>query len=117
MSRPEHWEVDAGDHDVAQLDIPPDSQRDRRFEISCSFSVALRSDRSDGAEDAWHAMTLRVDGVQAWSRRIATSPGGDSLDYRFRRTVEAGERLRLVATTQVKHAQRRRLVISAEEER
>lgn len=113
MSRPEHWELDAGDHDVAQLDIPPDPLRDRRFEVSCSFLVTL----PEAHDDAWHAMTLRVDGVQAWSRRIATSPGGDSLDYRFRRTVEAGERLRLVATTEVKRAQRRRLVISAEEER
>jgi hypothetical protein len=114
MTSPEHWTVDAGESDVAQLDIPPDARRDRRFEISCHFTVSLSRDATPDA--AWHALTLRVNGVQAWSRRIDTSPGGDSLDYRFRRTVEAGERLRLVATTQVHRALRRGLVISAEEE-
>ena len=120
--KPERWSVDAGGSGVAQLEIPPDLRRDRTFEISCSLAVAWRGSGSDEDEDkepaAWHGLTLRVDGRQQWSRRVATHPGpGDSLDYRFRHRLPAGESLRLVAASEVKRSVRLALLLSAEEER
>lgn len=112
MPAPEHWSVDADDGDVAQLHIPDDLQRDRRFEIFCSFVVD-----GGGRGDAWHAMRVLVNGAQQWQRREATQPGGrDSLDYRFRIRVPAGEPLRVVVSTEVHQARRLRLSISADED-
>jgi len=112
-SRPaaEHWAEDAGDGDVAQLDIPPHASRERRFEIFCSFSVAHRS----GGE-AFHGMRVLVNGAQEWARRVETHAGADSLDVRLRRTVPVGEPLRLTARTEVQGAQRVRLAITADED-
>ena len=111
----EHWSVDAGDGDVAHLDIPPDAQRERSFEISCSLVVAQRG--GDDDDPAWHALKVLVDGAQQWSRRAATHPGPrDSLDLQFRRVVPSGQPLRLTAIAQVHRAARLRLTIVAEEE-
>lgn len=110
--RPEHWEVDVGDGDVAQLHLPEDLQRERRFEIFCSLTVD-----GGGRSEAWHAMRVLVNGAQQWQRREATQPGGrDSLDYRFRRVLAAGEPLRIVVTTQVHQARRLGLRITADED-
>jgi hypothetical protein len=110
--QPEHWEADADDGDVVQLNIPDDPRRDRRFEIFCSFSVD-----SGGRSDAWHAMRVLVNGAQEWQRREQTHPGGrDSLDYRFRRFLPAGEALRLAASTEVQGARRLGLRITADED-
>ena len=117
--KPERWSVDAGSSGVAQLEIPPDLRRDRTFEISCSLAVVWRGNDSEEDEEhaAWHGLTLRVDGRQQWSRRVATHPGpGDSLDYRFRHRLAAGESLRLVAASEVKRSVRLALLLSAEEE-
>jgi hypothetical protein len=112
--RPERWGVDAGAAEVARLEIPPHASRGRGFEISVTFQVVWRGD--DQAE-AWHGLKLLVDGRQQWSRRVPTHPGpSDSLDYRFRRTVPAGEPLKLVATGEVHRTTRLRLVLTAEEE-
>jgi hypothetical protein len=109
--RPERWAVDAGERDVARLDIPADLHRDRQFEISCLFMVTSRGD------DARHALKLLVDGAQQWSRRVDTHPGPhDSLETRFRRVVPAGVPLRLTAITEAHHAARLRLTIVAEED-
>ncbi|WKB53442.1 hypothetical protein [Eleftheria terrae] len=111
----EHWSVDAGSRDVATLVIPADAQRDRRFEIACRFVVARRGGPED---DAWHSLRIDVDGALEWSRQLATeNPGStDSLDYRFRRTVPSGQPLRITAKTAVRHAERRELIIEAEED-
>lgn len=116
--KPERWSIDAGSSGVAQLEIPPDARRDRVFEISCLLSVVWRGSGADGDDDAAsHALTLRVDGRQQWSRRVATHPGpGDSLDYRFRHRLEAGQPLRLVAASEVRRGLRTGLVLTAEEE-
>jgi hypothetical protein len=109
---PEHWEADAEDGDVAQLTIPPDALRDRDFELFCSLTVDAR-----GRDDAWHAMRVLVNGAQEWQRREQTNPGGrDSLDYRFRRNLPAGEPLRLSASTDVYGARRLSLRITADED-
>ena len=107
----EHWAGDAGDADVAQLDIPPHASRERRFEIFCSFSVAHRS----GGE-ASHGLRVLINGAQEWARRVGTHPGTDSLDVRLRRTVPVGEPLRLTARTEVHGARRLRLTLTADEE-
>lgn len=111
----EHWSVRADGGDVATLDIPADSRRERRFEIDCRFVVRTREEAPPGA---WHAMRVSVDGAQEWSRRIETAnPGAsDSLDVHFRRDVPSGKPLRIVATTEVGGgAQRVSLVIEADE--
>jgi len=110
-SRPEHWSVHAGTQGVARLDIPPDALRERTFELFFSLVVAGKGDA------AWHEMQVRVDGALAWSRRVATHPGGsDSLDVRLRRVVPAGRPLRLGAVTAVHGGQRISLTITADEE-
>ena len=111
-SRPEHWSVHAGTQGVARLDIPPDALRERTFELFFSLIVAAKSDAA-----AWHEMQVRVDGALAWSRRVATHPGGsDSLDVRLRRVVPAGRPLRLGVVTAVHGGQRTSLTITADEE-
>ena len=108
---PERWRTDAGTADVATLDIPPDAQRTRRFEIDCRLVVAHR-----GA-GATHGMRVEVDGALEWTRQAPTeNPGAtDSMDYHFRRDLAVGRPLRIVVKTEVRHAQRVALVIEAEE--
>jgi hypothetical protein len=111
---PEHWRTDAGDADIATLDIPPALDRARRFQVDVRFVVQCPSDGSG----AWHALTVEFDGRREWSRRIATSNPGqtDSLDYHRRVEVAAGCALRVRAVTQVRAAIRRGLGIEAVEE-
>jgi hypothetical protein len=113
VAAPEQWRLDAGDADVAVLDIPPVSDRIRRFDVDVSFVV--RAPAELGA--AWHHLTVELDGRRQWSRRIATSNPGeqDSLDYHVRVSVAAGAALRVRALTQVRGAVRRRLLIEAVE--
>lgn len=112
-SRPERWAIDAGDAALATLHIPADAARERTFEIACAMTVRLPAD----ARDAWHRMSVAANGAQQWSRQIPTSnPGSfDGLDYRFRRTVPVGEPLRVVVAVECRGAQRRSLVIEADE--
>ncbi|MEF7614994.1 hypothetical protein V4F39_13815 [Aquincola sp. MAHUQ-54] len=98
--------------ETLRLDIPPDALRDRTFEISCSLQVAAK-----GAEGAWHALKVLVDGAQEWARRVPThADGRDSLDVRFRKTVPAGRPLRLSALGELHRAAAVSLQLVAEEE-
>lgn len=108
---PEQWLRNAGTADVAVLAIPPDAHRDRRFDVFCRFVVASKG------EDARHGMRVEVNGAQEWSRQVPTENPGhtDSLDYRFRRDVPAGQALRVVVKTQVQRSARVELSIEAEE--
>ncbi len=110
-AKPERWQVDAGDADVATLVIPADSFRTRRFEIDCRLVVAAV------APGAQHGMRVDVDGAQEWTRRAPTENPGqtDSMDYHFRRELAPGQPLRIVVKTQARQARRVRLVIEAEE--
>jgi hypothetical protein len=110
---PEQWRLDVGDADVAVLDIPPVSDRVRRFEVDVSFVV--RAPAEAGA--AWHELAVELDGRKQWSRRIATSNPGDQdgLDYHVRVSVATGAALRVRALTKVRGAVRQRLVIEAVE--
>jgi hypothetical protein len=113
--RAEHWLRDAGAADVATLDIPASMQIKRVFNIDVRFVVRAPPPPAE----AWHALTIELNGVNEWTRRIATHglSATDSLDYHCRRELGVGQALRIRAMTQVGGAQRQRLVIEAEEER
>jgi hypothetical protein len=112
-SAPEQWRLDAGDADVAVLNIPPVSGRMRRFEVDVSFVVRA----PDDVGAAWHELAVELDGRKQWSRRIGTSNPGeqDGLDYHVRVSVAAGAALRVRALTKVRGAVRQRLLIEAVE--
>lgn len=114
---PERWSVDAGDADIATLDIPPSAQRGRVFAVDVRF-VVRAGDPGAHQGAPWLALAVELDGRRQWSRRIeAHAPGQtDSLDYHCRCEVPAGRALRVRALTQVGAAQRQRLQIEAEEE-
>lgn len=109
----ERWHTDAGEAPEALLDIPPDAQRERRFEIAIALSVRCPAELSD----AWLELQLLANGQQQWRRRIAASNPGqsDGLDYRFACTVPVGEPLRVLAKVAVRGVRRQGLLIEAEE--
>jgi hypothetical protein len=111
----ERWFVDAGSADIATLEIPASAQRRRVFDVDVRFVVSAPA----AGPPPWHAMTVELDGVQEWSRRIATRQGepSDSLDHHCRREVGVGRALRVRVRTAVGGARRLRLVIEAEEQR
>jgi hypothetical protein len=116
MSNPplERWQLDVADADIATLDIPPAQGRARSFHVDVRFVVQCPLD----AAQAWHGLSVEVDGRREWSRQIATSNPGqtDSLDYHRRVDVPVGAGLRVRAITRVHGARRRRLCIEAEEQ-
>ena len=111
---PEQWRIDAGDDDVALLDIPPVSDRVRRFHVDVIFVVRTPA---ESTPKPWHELAVELDGRKQWSRRIDSSNPGeqDSLDYHVRVSVDAGSPLRVRALTKVRGAQRLRLLIEATE--
>lgn len=113
--------MDAGDADVATLVVPAALGRDRVFEVDLRFVVRTPVEsETPGAERPWLAVTLDLDGAQAWQRRIAADCPGqtDSLDYHCRRVVPEGQALRLRAVTRVGGgARRQQLRLDAEEVR
>ncbi len=112
MSSPERWRVDAGDRAIARLDVPPHASRERVFEIDVRFVV-----KAGAGREPQHGLRVLVNGAQEWTRRLSTARAGeDTLDWRQRRRVPVGEALRIQALTDVQHALRLRLVVSAVEE-
>jgi hypothetical protein len=112
MTRTERWQADAGDRPLARLDIPPHASRERDFELDVRFVV-----KAGAGSEPQHGLRVLVNGAQEWARRLPTARGGeDSLEWRARRRVPVGEGLRIQASTEVQHALRLRLVISAVEE-
>jgi len=108
----ERWAIDAGAADIATLDIPPSAHRRRVFAIDVRFVVRAPS----AAAGAWHALSVELDGVREWSRRIDTHGPTDSLDYHCRRVLDIGRPLRIRAVTGLGGAQRMRLLVEAEEQ-
>ena len=106
----EHWAVDAGAADIAMLDIPPSAHRRRIFAIDVRFAVRA------AAAGAWQTLSVELNGVREWSRRIDTHGPTDTLDYHCRRELDIGQALRIRATTKLGSAQRLRLLIEAEEQ-
>lgn len=111
--RPERWALQALDAATATLTIPADARRERRFEIACAVTVAVPAD----AASPWLQVTVHANGAQQWQRRIpAHSPGAwDGLDYRFTRSVQVGQPLRITVSVQGQGVRRRSLDIEAEE--
>jgi len=98
---------------VAVLAIPPHAQRERSFEIFCRLEVANKGSHAD----ATHSLRVLVNGALEWSRSVPTLAGGnDSLDLRLRRTVPAGQALRVTASAETKRSTRLLLTITAEED-
>jgi hypothetical protein len=114
---PERWSIDGHDNAVASLHIPADIARERRFEIACAMTVKVPADDAAGAASCWHEMSVVANGAQQWRRRVPShNPGAyDGLDYRFTRQLPVGQALRISVTVQTRGAQRRSLVIEAEE--
>ncbi len=110
---PERWVADAGDAAQAVLMIPADARRQRRFEVSCAMTVALR----EAQPGAWHELTVLAGGTQQWQRREPTrNPGAwDGLDYRFSCSVPVGQALRIVASVSTQGSRRRSLRVEADE--
>lgn len=111
---PERRSVDVADGDVAVLDLPPVTGRERTFEIDLRLSVRTPAP----ADGAWLAVTLELDGALEWSRRVAARCAGqtDALDFHCRRRVPAGRSLRVRAVAQAGGGARRlRLRLDAEE--
>lgn len=106
----ERWALDAGTADIATLDIPPSAHRRRIFAIDVRFAVRAT------APGAWQALSVELNGVREWSRRIDTHGPTDTLDHHCRRELDIGQALRIRATTELGGAQRLRLLIEAEEQ-
>ena len=106
----ERWRVDAGESDIATLDIPGALVRTRRLRFVVRAPLDVR--------DAWLELGVEVDGRRQWSRRIATTLPGetDGLEYRCSVELPPGPGLRVRALTSVRGAVRRRLVIEADEQ-
>jgi hypothetical protein len=87
LAKPELWRTEVGDA-VAVLHIPGALKRSRTFDIDVSLLVRVPQDHVE----AWHELTLEIDGKQQWQRRIPSSCPGqtDGLDYHCRVILEAG---------------------------
>jgi hypothetical protein len=110
---PERWTLSAGDAATATLIIPADARRQRRFEIACALTVGV----PEGTRSGWHEMTVQANGQRQWARRVDShNPGAwDSLDYRFSRSVPVGQALKITVSVACQGAQRRSLLIEADE--
>ena len=112
-TKPELWRCEVGDA-VAVLNIPGALKRARTFDIDVSLLVRVPEDNAE----AWHALTLEIDGKQQWQRRIASSCPGqtDGLDYHCRVVLEAGPALRIRAIAGTRSSVVQRLQIEARED-
>ena len=113
LAKPELWRTEVGDA-VAVLHIPGALKRSRTFDIDVSLLVRVPQDHVE----AWHELTLEIDGKQQWQRRIPSSCPGqtDGLDYHCRVILEAGPALRVRAVAASRGAVVHRLQIEAREE-
>lgn len=113
LAKPELWRTEVGDA-VAVLTVPGALQRVRTFDIDVSLWVRVPEDNAE----AWHELTLEIDGKQQWRRRIASSCPGqtDGLDYHCRVLLEAGPALRICAVAVTRGAVVQRLLIEARED-
>lgn len=70
-----------------------------------------------GRADEAHALRVQVEGALEGLRGVTTHPGGgDPLDLRLRRSVLAGQALRVTASAETKRLTRVSLRISADED-
>ncbi len=109
----ELWRTEVGDA-VAVLNIPGALKRARTFDIDVSLWVRVPEDH----DQAWHALTLEIDGQRQWHRRIASNCPGqtDGLDYHCRVVLQVGASLRIRAVAGTRGAVVQRLLIEARED-
>ena len=112
-AQPELWRTEVGDA-VAVLQIPGALQRTRTFDIDVSLLVRVPEHNAE----AWHELTLEIDGKRQWHRRIPSHCPGqtDGLDYHCRWVLEAGPALRIRAVALTRGAVVQRLMIEARED-
>lgn len=113
ITQPEVWRTEVVDA-VAVLNIPGALKRARTFDIDVSLLVRVPEDNAE----AWHALTLEIDGKRQWHRQIASQCPGqtDGLDYHCRVVLEAGPALRIRAVAGMRGAVVQRLQIEARED-
>lgn len=113
QAKPELWRTETADA-VAVLNIPGALRRSRTFDIDVSLLVRVPEDHAE----AWHELTLEIDGQRQWHRRIASSCPGqtDGLDYHCRVVLEAGSSLRVRAVAGTRGSVVQRLQIEARED-
>lgn len=112
-AQPELWRTESSDP-VAVLQIPGALLRARTFDIDVSLWVRVPLDQPE----AWHALTLEIDGQRQWHRRIASSCPGqtDGLDYHCRLVLQAGSAVRIRALAGTQGSVVYRLQIEARED-
>ncbi|MDP4621433.1 MAG: hypothetical protein NWS85_00935 [Hydrogenophaga sp.] len=112
-AKPELWRTEVSEP-VAVLHIPGALKRSRTFDIDVSLLVRVPEDNAQ----AWHALTLEIDGQRQWHRRIPSQCPGqtDGLDYHCRVVLEAGPALRIRAVAQTRASVVQRLQIEARQD-
>ncbi len=114
VGKPAHWRVDVGSEAVATLVIPAALTRSRTFDMDVSLLVNVPLE----FVEPWHELSVEIDGLRQWQRRIPSSSPGqtDGLDYHCRITLEAGRALRIRATTARAGSSIKQLCIEARED-
>lgn len=107
----EHWRCDAGSALVAVLHIPASLNRPRTFDVDVTLLVRV----PEGGE-AWHRLSVELDGQQQWQRRIPSHAPSDGLDYHCRIRLEPGRALRIRAVAAVGASSVQQLCVEAREE-
>ena len=111
---PEHWLCEQTGESVAVLSIPASLSRDRGFDIDVNLQVKVPEDEK---VQAWHGLSLEVDGKSQWSRRIASNCPGqtDGLDYHCKIVLKSGRGMRIRAMASAQGSVVVRLVVEATE--
>ena len=111
---PEHWLCERAGESVAVLNIPASLSKDRVFDVDVSLQVKVPADEQ---AQAWHGLSLEVDGQSQWKRRIASNCPGqtDGLDYHCKIVLKSGRGMRLHAMASAQGSVLVRLVVEAKE--
>lgn len=102
------------DAPVAQLTIPGELVRTRRFDVDVQLLVRVGAN----AARSEMGLSLEIDGSRQWSRSLPGSTAGetDTLDYHCRLTIEPGRDTRLRARASTRQCSLLSLTLSAVEE-
>ena len=95
-----------------------ESRRNERVVDLGFIDVSLLVRVPEDHAQAWHELTLEIDGKRQWHRRIASNCPGqtDGLDYHCRVVLEAGPALRIRAVALTRGSVVQRLLIEARED-
>ena len=109
----EVWRCEGG-ASVAVLNIPGSLERHRSFDVDVTLVVRVPQPLAD----AWHALTVELDGQQKWARRIASNSPGQTygLYYHCRIELPTGRALRIRAGAAASGSVVSQLTVEAREE-